>query len=197
MRVLSVGIGVLLSSAIVLAQAPPPKADAAKAPAKAGAIPSPRSQPPIGTLAQLMRGILFPNSNLIFDVQQNDPAAPKKKAAEGGGASSDFANVYTGWQVVENAAVALGEATDLIMKAGRKCENGKDVPLKNADFQKFAEGLRVAAQKSLAAALTKNQEKVSDSANDLADACANCHEVYRDKGDAKSPLRCVAPAAKK
>ena len=22
-------------------------------------------------------------------------------------------------------------------------------------------------------------------------ACANCHEVYRDKGDAKSPLRCT------
>ena len=29
---------------------------------------------PVGTLAQLMRGIYFPNSNLIFDVQMRDPA---------------------------------------------------------------------------------------------------------------------------
>jgi cytochrome c556 len=86
---------------------------------------------------------------------------------------------------------------DLIMKTGRKCENGKPAPVMNADFQRFAQGLRDAAKKSLAAAATKSQEKVSDSANDLADACANCHEVYRDKGDAKSPLRCSAPAAAK
>jgi hypothetical protein len=193
MRVLSVGFGVLLSTAVAVAQAPPPK----PAPAKAAAAPTGnfRNQPPIGTLAQVMRGILFPNSNLIFDVQQNDPGVPKKKA-EGGGASADFSNVYTGWEVVQNAAVALGEATDLIMKPGRKCDNGKPVPLANADFQKFAQALRDASKKGLAIAVTKDKEKMSDFANDLADACANCHEVYRDKGDAKSPLRCAAPAAK-
>src|SRR5580704_12556038 len=195
MRVLSVGFGLLFSTAVVAAQAPAPAA--AKAPGASGATI--RTQPPIGTLAQVMRGILFPNSNLIFDVQQSDPGAPKKKAAEGagGGASSDYANVYTGWEVVQNAAIALGEATDLIMKPGRKCDNGKPVPMQNADFQKFAQGLRDTSKKVLALANTKDKEKVSDAANDLADACANCHEVYRDKGDAKSPLRCSAPAAKK
>ena len=29
-----------------------------------------------GTLAQVMRGIPFPNSNIIFDTQTKDPAAP-------------------------------------------------------------------------------------------------------------------------
>ena len=82
MRVLSVGFGLLFSTAIVAAQAPAAKPAAPNAPAAAGSTI--RNQPVIGTLAQVMRGILFPNSNLVFDVQQNDPAAPKKKAAEGG-----------------------------------------------------------------------------------------------------------------
>ena len=34
---------------------------------------------PYGTLAQVMRGIPFPNSNIIFDTQTNDPGAPPKK----------------------------------------------------------------------------------------------------------------------
>ena len=33
--------------------------------------------PPVGTLAQVMRGIYFPNANLIFDVQMRDPAEPR------------------------------------------------------------------------------------------------------------------------
>jgi hypothetical protein len=183
MRVLSVGFVLLFLTAVLVAQAPAPKG------VPAGAS----SHRPIGTLAQVMRGVLFPNSNLIFDVQQIDPAAPRKKTENGasGGASADFANVYTGWQVVENAALALNEAADMIAKAGRMCDNGKPAPTDREDYQRFAQGLRDASQKAYAAAQTKNQEKVSDVANDLADACANCHEVYRDKGDAKSPLRCT------
>ena len=34
-------------------------------------------------------------------------------------------------------------------------------------------------------------------ANDLSDACSRCHDVYRDAGDASSPLRCVAKKAGK
>jgi hypothetical protein len=30
-----------------------------------------------------MRGVYFPNANLIFDVQQNDPGAPTKKSDSG------------------------------------------------------------------------------------------------------------------
>src|SRR5262249_51085735 len=107
--------GVALSQSQTLtAQAPPAKPAApapqtAKPPATAPAPPRTSSNV-TGDLAQVMRGILFPNSNLIFDAQQNDPGAPPKKAAEaGGGASSTFANIYTGWQVVENAAIALAE----------------------------------------------------------------------------------------
>jgi cytochrome c556 len=40
-------------------------------------------------------------------------------------------------------------------------------------------------------AKAKSQEKVSDVTNDVADACSNCHEVYRDKGPFGSPARCT------
>jgi hypothetical protein len=146
---------------------------------------------PTGELAQLMRGILFPNSNLIFDAQSNDPGAPKKEAAGGGGASATFANVYSGWQMLEGAAVALAEAPDLILKPGRLCSNGKPVPIERPDFIKFAEGLREAGIASLAAAKDKSQDKVIEVTEKVADACANCHEVYRDKGPAGSPERCT------
>ena len=43
-----------------------------------GGLPAARPEvyPPLGNMAQLMRGIFFPNSNLIFTVQTRDPAAP-------------------------------------------------------------------------------------------------------------------------
>src|SRR5207249_8288285 len=95
MRLVVLGGAFGLISAIVAAQAP----------SKAAPRPAPR---PAGTLAQVMRGIYFPNANLIFDVQQNDPAAPKKNAGEPGGSATDtYSGAYSGWEVVENAAIAL------------------------------------------------------------------------------------------
>jgi cytochrome c553 len=159
---------------------------------QAQSAPPAATSKPVGDLAQVMRGILFSNSNLIFDAQSNDPGAPKKpESGGGGGASSTFANIYTGWQVVENAAIALAEVTDVIMKPGRLCSNGKPVPIENADFKKFAEGLREAGIATLAAAKTQSQDKVIEVTDKVAEACANCHEVYRDKGPAGSPERCT------
>jgi hypothetical protein len=168
-----------LATIVTGCNAPPPAAPAAAASA------------PTGELAQLMRGILFPNSNLIFDAQSNDPGAPKKEGASGGGASAAFANVYSGWQMVEGAAVALAEAPDLILKPGRLCSNGKPVPVDRPDFIKFAQGLREAGIATLAAAKEKSQDKVIEVTDKVADACANCHEVYRDKGPAGDPARCT------
>ena len=187
--VLGLGFALALISAAVVAQTPP-----AKRPAPAPAASAAR---PTGTLAQIMRGIYFPNANLIFDVQQNDPAAPKKKPApDTGSATAAYGNAYSGWEVVENAAIALTDGVDLILKPGRLCQNGKPVPIQQADFQKFARDMRAAGLEVLAAARTKNQEKTSDATNNLADACSSCHEIYRDKGPADSAARCTPPAKK-
>ena len=185
-------------TAIAAAQAPSAGADPSVRPGpttKPAAVkPAPR---PTGTLAQVMRGIYFPNANLIYDVQQNDPGAPKKKTGESTGSSTEtYSNTYTGWEIVENAAIALTDSVDLILKPGRMCQNGKPVPLQQPDFQKFAREMRQAGLVALQAARTKNQEKVSDATNNIADACVSCHEVYRDKGPADSPARCTPPPKK-
>jgi len=160
-------------------------------------LPAPAAPKPTGTLAQIMRGIYFPNSNLIFDVQQNDPSLPRKKAEGAGASATDtYGGSYSGWEAVENAAIAVTDGVDLILTPGRLCQNGKPVPSRQADFRAFAQNMRTAGLAVLAAARTRNQEKVADATNDLADACSGCHEVYRDKGPADSPARCTPPSGK-
>jgi hypothetical protein len=191
-------IFLFLCSAVLTAEQSAKPATPAKpnTPAPPAAAPAarPAGARPTGDLAQLMRGILFPNSNVIFDAQSNDPGAPKKEASSpgaGAGASATFANVYAGWPAVEGASVALAEAPDLILKPGRLCSNGKPAPVQRADFIKFAQALREAGIASLAAAKAKSQDKVIEVTDKVAEACANCHEVYRDKGPAGSPERCT------
>lgn len=146
---------------------------------------------PDGDLTQVMRGILFPNSNLIFDVQQHDPAAPAAKPdVASASATQIYASTYTGWLAVENAAVALEESADIILKAGRLCSNGKLVPVDRPDYIRFSEALRESGRRALVAAKAKNQEQEIDVTNDITEACFNCHQVYR-KGPIGSSARCT------
>ena len=149
---------------------------AACASASTAGLPDPE---PMGSLAQVMRGILFPNSNILFDVQSVDPANPPPAAA-GGGATANFSGIYSGWQMVENAAIALGEAANLIVIPGRRCENGRDVPLSEPNWAQFTQQLKDAADVALVAARARDQAAASDATNDIAEACYVCHEVYRD-----------------
>jgi hypothetical protein len=140
-----------------------------------------------------MRGIYFPNANLLFDVQQRDPGAPPESATEGprGSVTEQFSSIYSGWQVQENAAIALVESIGLLTVPGRLCQNGKPVPVDRADFIAAAQGMRQAALVALEAARAKNLEKAIEATDAVAGGCATCHEVYRDKGDADGPERCT------
>src|SRR5260221_14317293 len=133
MRTLEIGFALVVIvalPAIATSQAPR---------TKTASRPSPK---PTGSLAQIMRGIYFPNANLIFDVQQHDPSAPLKKSETGGSATDAYSSAYTGWKVVENAAVALTDGVGLILMRGRSCHNGKPVPVPRTAFQKFARDMR-------------------------------------------------------
>jgi mono/diheme cytochrome c family protein len=141
--------------------------------------------PPVGNVAQLMRGIFFPNSNLIFTVQTHDPGekpAPQSSDAQANGFSwaTWGAGIYTGWQVVDNAAVALADASPLLLTPGLRCENGRLAPVTDPDWIKFTERMIDVAKQTYKASQTRNQEAVSDATGDLSDACAACHQAYRD-----------------
>ena len=162
---------------------------------------------PYGNLAQVMQAIPFHNSNIIFDAQSNDPGATKKEEPKKGGAAApagasataDYKSVYGGWVAVENAAIALQETVNLITIPGRMCSNGKPVPIDQEDFKKAAQGLADAGKVAYDAAKAKDLDKIVDAAGTVTEACAACHDLYRDTP--KQPEdRCipglVKPAAK-
>jgi hypothetical protein len=170
-------------------QAPAPSATT---PAGDGApAPAPQAE---ADLNQLMRGVLFPNSNVIFAAQATDPTTVKP-AGDPALATDPLATLYGGWMAVENSGLAIAEAADLLMISGRVCSNGKPVPVQNADWPKFVAGLREAGLASYKAAQSKDMDRILEAAEVLSTACLNCHEVYREKTAAQGGEagRCVQP----
>jgi mono/diheme cytochrome c family protein len=140
--------------------------------------------PAVGNLAQMMRGILFPSSNIVFNVQGQDPGGPRATYTPGSATFSwvDWgAGIYSGWELVDFAAISVAEAAPLLLTPGRRCENGRPVPVERADWIQFTKELVEAGRASYRASQTRSQEAVSASTDRLAEACASCHAIYRDK----------------
>ena len=169
-------------SEAMLAQIAFPTAKTSSAPAATSAGASPF--PPEGNLAELMRAIAFPNANIIFNLQLKDPAAQPKKAP----AASPFdyvewgSTVYPGWLAVDQAAVAITETAPLLLTPGRRCQNGRPVPVDRADWKQYVAALVEVGKVARQASKARNYEAFIDISDKLNDACANCHKVYRDKG---------------
>jgi hypothetical protein len=142
--------------------------------------PPPSTPQPHANLAQVMRGVPFTFSNIVFDAQAEDPGAPRKPAEVTAGATETFKNVYGGWQEVENSALALAESANLLMIPGRFCENGKPVPVQEETYRKAAEGLVAAGRAAYKAAQSKSMDAMLEVSETVSTACANCHEPYRD-----------------
>ena len=151
----------------------------AQSPARgaAGTAPAPRAQ---ATLGQLMKGTLYPASNVVFAAQDQNPA-DVTRAKDPNMATDLLKSVYGRWEAVENSALAIAEVANLLTVPGRKCSNGLDVPLRNADWDKFVQELRDAGMTAYAAAQAKNQDKITDASGVLTTACANCHTKYRER----------------
>jgi S-disulfanyl-L-cysteine oxidoreductase SoxD len=140
---------------------------------------------PPGNMAQVMRGILFPSSNLLFNVQNQDPGEQKVGWSPGGPTAFSWvdwgAGIYTGWELVDYAAIALAESSPLLLTPGRRCENGKPVPVERADWVRYVDELAEAGRAAYRASQSRNRDAVAEVTNQIADACLNCHEAYRDK----------------
>lgn len=68
-----------------------------------------------------------------------------------------------------------------MLTPGRRCENGRRVPVEEADWIKFSVELAEAGKAAYKAAQTRKQEAVSEVTDVVATACSHCHEAYRDK----------------
>ena len=155
-----------------------PTVRATPAPASAGTA----SFDAAGNLAQLMRGVTFPNANILFNVQVKDPGASKPVVP----VPFDYvlwgSTVYYGWQAVDQAALALIETTPLFLLPGRRCENGRPAPVDRANWQQFTAALVDAGRAAYKASQSRNVDAVIKVADQLNAACDNCHKVYRDGG---------------
>jgi hypothetical protein len=159
----------------------------AQSPARPAPTPTRRAAPALksevhATLAQVMKGILYPSSNVIFAAQDENPA-DVKPAKDPSTATNPLASSYGKWEAVENSALALAEAANLLILPGRKCSNGLPVPMQNADWAMFVQGLREAGMTVYKAAQSKNQDNIVMAADTMTTACANCHDKYREKAN--------------
>jgi hypothetical protein len=177
MRTRSVFSGLLVLAGVFTVVAEPSSAQAPARVAGRGATPAAQVD---ATLGQLMKGVLFPNSNVIFFAQSQDPAKvpPAKDPSV---ATDPLQDSYGKWEAVENSALALAEAANLLTIPGRKCSNGLPVPMGNADWIRFVQGLREAGRKVYKAAQSKDMDKIVDAADTMTTACSNCHDKYREK----------------
>lgn len=132
-----------------------------------------------GNVLQVMRGILYPASNVIFAAQSDDPAAIKP-AADASTSPNPLTSVYGGWTAVENAGIAIAEAANLLTIPGRQCANGKPAPIQNADWRMWVQELRDAGMATYKAAQAKNQDAILEAAGVVSEACSHCHDKYRE-----------------
>jgi len=151
--------------------------------APAAAAVSPAGLPTVtatANLAQFMRAVTFPNANIIFNTQLYDPGKEKPKMP----IPYDYVlwgkTVYYGWEAVDEAILALRDTSPMLLLPGRKCQNGRPVPIQNADYQQAVKDLVAFTDELWKAAQTRNQDTVSALSEKLNDTCANCHKVYRD-----------------
>jgi hypothetical protein len=137
--------------------------------------------PPVrATLNQLMRGTFYPAANVFFAAQDLS-AVDVPHAKDPNMATDPLTSVFGKWEAVENSALSITELADLLMRPGQKCSNGLDVPVGNADWARFVQGLREAGMTAWAAAKTRDEDKIIDAAGVMTKACANCHVKYRER----------------
>jgi hypothetical protein len=136
-----------------------------------------------------MRGVMFPESNVVFAGQNDVSKIPPSKQPS---ISTDLVtSSFGGWQAVENSALALAESANLLVVPGRSCANGHPVPVDNADWIKFAQRMHDTAMAAYKVAQTKDTEAMLDATDAVSVACMACHNVYRSNRT-QFEGRCIA-----
>jgi hypothetical protein len=178
-RVHVLGLATLASAVLLGCNAPPPPAPAT--PAKAHM-----------NMLQLMRSFPFPHSNVLFDVQSRDPEGPEKKQSMVFSVYRwNESDTYAGWEGVESSALALAEMAPLLLMP-RACANGKPAPVDRDDWKKAVAGLVTVGEEAATIARAKNMEAMVDLTEKVSNACAACHDLYRDV-DLTGGVRCSVP----
>ena len=110
---------------------------------------------PVGTVREIMLGIVAPASDAIFKVPNQAPKDDKE------------------WKTVQDSALMLAETGNLLLVPGRAKDNG--------DWTKFSKSLITQGSKAFKAANAKDAKSLEDIGNDIDDVCETCHAKYLPK----------------
>jgi hypothetical protein len=165
------GLAMMLPLLFVGCSGSEPAAPAAPAPA----VPQAQMN-----MLQLMRAFPFPHSNVLFDTQSRDPEGPEKLQSMSYSVYRWVdADTYAGWAGVENSALALAEMAPLLLMP-RECSNGKPAPVDQEDWKAAVAGLATVGRSAAEVVRAKNVDAMLDVGEQLVNACAACHDKYRD-----------------
>lgn len=142
---------------------------------------------PTGTIKEIMDSMVDPNADVLWEsvsttinregTIEKQPRTPEE------------------WQMVRRSAVALLEATNLLVMDGRKMapdgdrSENPDIELQpeqmqklldadRASWVKYAHGLHDAAMVALKAIDARNLQGLMDAGETIDNACENCHKHY-------------------
>lgn len=125
-----------------------------------------RQDPPpfkvIATLHEVMEGSVAPPSEVIWDSVST--------IVDEKGIHEHFPQNDVEWEIVEHAAIALAETSNLLMMEGRAKDTG--------DWRKFSQQLAETSMMAAEAARAKNTEQILETGEKIYDVCTACHMKY-------------------
>jgi hypothetical protein len=145
---------------------------------------------PVGTVKDVMKGIVDPTSKAIWDAVGTESG--KNGLVEKAPKTDDE------WAVVQYNALNLAEAANLLKIPGRKMSLPQEANSKStadapeltpaqieekvnkdrAAWDKKAEALQQTAAKAMAAAKAHDKDGILNIGEEIDNACESCHKVY-------------------
>ena len=119
---------------------------------------APAQQPtlkPVATVKQLMKAIVIPSSDAVFQVAAKEPKNEEQ------------------WAAVQNSALALAEAGNLLMIGSRAKDRG--------EWMKQSQALVDLGTVAVKAAEAKDVDAVSKAGDEIYNVCESCHNKYMEK----------------
>jgi hypothetical protein len=181
--IITVVLGSFVVTQSACTQAAPPAAAATT-------TAPPSSIAPVGTVKQIMKGIVDPSSAAIWDAVSTE-SGPKGDIEKAPKTDEE-------WARLEGQALTLAEVANLLKMPGREVAkpdeaNSKSQPdapeltpvqieekinKDRAAWDKRADALRETAIKAIAAAKAHDKDAVLNVGEEIDNACESCHKVY-------------------
>jgi len=160
-------------------------------PASAATTTTPSSPiAPVGTVKQIMKGIVDPSSAAIWDAVSTE-SGPKGEIEKAPKTEEE-------WAKLESQALTLAEVANLLKMPGRQVAKPDEANTKSqpdapeltpvqieekinkdrAAWDKRADALRETAIKAMAAAKAHDKDAVLNVGEEIDNACESCHKVY-------------------